>query len=226
MENISIKRCPFCSEEIIAETVKCKHCGGRLNKPTVITSETSSTVHQYSNTQAPWRLVLLSVLTSGIYDFYWFYRNWKHLKIHKKLNIRPVWRTVGLFVPIYGVFLGYWQFKNIRDYAEHAGCPTFSSPGWLIIGYVFLSNISVEMNLYSTELIEPSELLGYTILAIFLGLYAVWILTTVQKTLNAYWETEQPKLKIRTNFSRGELILLFFSGSIWILSHIRPFITE
>ena len=226
VENISIKKCPFCAEEIIAEAIKCKHCGEWLSKPSVMSNDTTSTVHQHSNAQAPWRLVLLSFFTFGMYEYYWFYRNWKHLKNHKKLNIRPGWRTAGLFVPIYCVFLGYWQFKDIREYAKKVGCNSFSDPGWLIIGYIFLSNVSTKISWYGFELTDPSERLAFTILEIIFSLLAVWILVTVQKTLNVYWKNEQPELKIRTNFSRGEQILFFMGGIIWILAIIGMFIPE
>ena len=73
------KKCPFCKEEILADAVKCRHCGEWLNKPLGI-QRAQATVEQYSNAQAPWRLVLLSIITFGIYEIYWFYRNWKHLK--------------------------------------------------------------------------------------------------------------------------------------------------
>lgn len=174
------RKCPFCTEEILVDTVKCKYCGGWLNKP------------QDSNAQAPWRLVILSILTLNIYQIYWFYLNWKYLKKHKGLNISPGWRTVGLFVPIYGIILIYRQFRDIRDFAVEVGCKTYSSPGWLTFGFIILCSFGLPISLL-----------------------AVWPLVEVHRTLNTYWEKEQPELTMRTKFSTGEIVSLVIGGLFW-----------
>jgi hypothetical protein len=101
------KTCPFCAEEILFEAVKCKHCGEWLSRQSIEKQQALRDIGQYSNAQAPWRLVLLSIITFSFYEIYWFYRNWKHLKTHKQLEISPGWRTVGLCVPILGIVLIY-----------------------------------------------------------------------------------------------------------------------
>jgi len=87
---------PECGKEIEESAVYCPFCG------TQIKMIEHPTVSQISFKQPIRNLVLLYVFTFGIYEIYWFYRNWKHMKIHKNLDISPGWRTVGLFVPIYG----------------------------------------------------------------------------------------------------------------------------
>jgi hypothetical protein len=40
------------------------------------------------------KLLVMSVATAGLYELYWFYRNWQHIRDREKPGIWPVWRTV------------------------------------------------------------------------------------------------------------------------------------
>jgi len=190
------------------------------------TQQTRPTTMQYSNAQAPWRLVILSVMTFALYEIYWFYRNWKHLKIHKNLDISPGWRTVGLFIPIVNIVFIYRQFRDIRDYANQIGWEGYSSPGWLTFGYIFLSFISFELLMYESNLSNSIELLGLTILGLLIDITAVLLLVVVQKTLNGFWKKEQPELIMRSKFSRGEIVLLVIGGFLWFGNLIAIFNPE
>lgn len=222
---LATKRCPFCAEEILSDAVKCKHCGEWLDKQPIVAQKIIERVEpHYSNAQAPWQLVLLSIISFGIYEIYWFYRNWKHLKTHKQLEISPLWRTVGLFIPIYSIVLIYRQFRDIRDYAKQAGCETFSSPGWLAFGYSFLNGISFRLSLYEWRLTDPGEILATTVLGLLLDLLRLWILVTVQKTLNRFWQKEQPDFEMRSKFSGKEIALIVVGGILWLLGLIGIFV--
>lgn len=60
------------------------------------------------------KLLLMSVVTLGLYNVYWFYRNWKRLAERKSWEISPFWRAV--FTPIWAFSL----FDEIRDEAAAA----------------------------------------------------------------------------------------------------------
>ncbi len=198
------KKCLFCAEEILADAVKCKYCGEWLNK-----QATQSAGQQFSNAQPVWHFVLLTIVTLRIYEIYWFYRNWKHLKFHKDLDISPGWRTAGLFVPIYGIVLAYRQLRDIRDFSKEAGVDKTYSPGWILFGWLILTTL--------WRLPAPFWLLFFL---------SVWPLAVVQGYLNSYWEKWQPELIERKKFSGGEIALLIIGGIFLILVLIGIFIPE
>jgi len=195
---------------------------GLTPQPTSVSGELLT--HSYA--QSPWRLVLLSILTFTIYEIYWFYRNWKHLKNNKNLDISPGWRTVGLLVPIYGIVLAYRQFSDIRDFASQSGCETYSSPGLLAFGYMLLTGISFRISMYEWNLTDSREALGLTLVSLLVDLLAIGILVVVQRTLNAFWEKEQAELKMRSKFSGREMALIVIGGIIWFLNVVATLLPE
>jgi len=173
----------------------------------------------HSNAQAPWRLVLLSILTFGLYQIYWFYRNWKHLKIHNNLDIRPGWRTLGLFVPVWNILLVWEQFRDIHDFAEQRFCKTYPT-GWLAAGFIVFSGISFWLNFLKWRTTDPTELLGLSVGGLGFDLLGLLLLAVVQRTLNSLWKEVQPELEIRKSFSWKEIALLVIGGTWWALTMI------
>lgn len=189
-----IKKCPYCSEEVKSDAIKCKHCGEWLNKPSK--SQYENRTPQYSNAQPIGRLLPVILLSFGLYIFYWYYKNWKHLKSHKNLDISPGGRTVLLIIPIVGYFMLYEQFRDIKNYAKERGCKTYSS-GLLILVYFLISVFLAWVP--------------------FIGVLFAWPIIVVQETLNDYWKEEQPNLPVRKSFTDGELLVMIIGGIVTFL---------
>ncbi len=166
-------------------------------------------LQRFPNAQPVWHFVLLSLFTLNLYQFYWFYRNWKQLRFHEGWDISPGWRTVGLFVPILNLFLSYSQFKHIRIFAMQAGCETLFSVGWIWVGFVIFNGLSASNG--------PFWLLGFL---------SIWPLAVVQDILNSYWKKKQPELTVRTKFSGGQIALMVVGGIILILTLFGLLIPE
>jgi hypothetical protein len=77
------------------------------------------------------KLTVMSICTFGIYELYWFYKNWNLIKQRERADIMPFWRAV------FAYFFCYQCFCQIRGHAESprlyrsapAGPPAV---GWII----------------------------------------------------------------------------------------------
>jgi hypothetical protein len=78
------------------------------------------------------KLVLMSVCTFGIYELYWFYRNWALIKARTGQDLMPFWRA--FFAPIWA----YSCFKHIATEAVEKQTPAPPPPGLLALAYFIL----------------------------------------------------------------------------------------
>ena len=79
------------------------------------------------------KLIVMSLCTYGIYEIYWFYKNWKLIKERHGRKIRPFWRA------FFSVLFCHSLFKSMRDSGETHGFGSDINPGWLAVGYLGLS---------------------------------------------------------------------------------------
>jgi Domain of unknown function (DUF4234) len=82
------------------------------------------------------KLVVLSIFTLGIYEFYWFYKNWGLIRKRGNSDISPFWRT------FFGYFFCYALFAQVRDQQNKlAGSkPLPAGPlaaGWIILNLLW-----------------------------------------------------------------------------------------
>jgi hypothetical protein len=128
--------CPKCGFEQ-QKNEECGKCGIIISKysdmgesrPRAIPQRTAPLYFPVSQT----KLILMSIFTLGLYEIYWFYKNWNHVKIRTRQKIRPFWRA------IFSVFYCYSLFKNIQESADSHGSRQGINPGWLALGYILLS---------------------------------------------------------------------------------------
>jgi len=77
------------------------------------------------------KFTLMSIFTFGIYELYWFYRNWTLIRQREGTDISPFWRA------FFAVFFCYPLFSRIRAYATsldlHQSVPAGPlAAGWII----------------------------------------------------------------------------------------------
>ncbi len=196
--------CTNCGTEIKENAKFCTKCGKGLYKPTNPTPDL-----EYNYARPFIRVILLFILTFNLYFFYWYYRNWKDLKKHMDMDISPILRTIGLIVPLANIYLLYMQFRDIKEFAVESGVEAYS-PGIITVGVILISSVTSRL---------PDILL-------ILGSLVLIPLLVVQRTLNNFWETEQPGIPMRNKFSGAEIVVMIIGVLFWILVIIAMFIPE
>lgn len=196
--------CSSCGSKIDEGSKFCQKCGAKLAGQ----SSESKNEKPLSDIEyfaiSPKRLALFSVLTLGIYEIYWFYKNWQAIKKAEGQKISPFWRA------IFAVFFCHSLFKKVLESAKNHAYRGSYSPGWLATAYIFL--LVIGNGLSRVESYGVSFNLLWLIIAI-----ATFIpLMSVQKAINF----NNGKIKgddvLKPGFSGGE-VLLIVVGVIWFL---------
>jgi hypothetical protein len=78
------------------------------------------------------RIVLLSIITFGLYELYWFYKNWQAVRVQTQIDISPFWRAFFSF------FFCNQLFKRVLQSASSLGYNREYSPGLLTVSYIVI----------------------------------------------------------------------------------------
>ena len=98
-------RCKNCLKELSANTEACGNCGALVHPSPVV----------YFGVPMAY-LTALCLLTLGIYQIYWFYKNWAAVKKAKGIRgIYPFWRA------LFSALFCWSLFKRIRNEAGTYG---------------------------------------------------------------------------------------------------------
>ena len=150
------------------------------------------------------RLVVMSLVTFGLYEVYWIYRNWRFLKERDNLRIQPFWRAV------FGIFFIKSLLTAIKnDTAANNILPATFSPGALATGwiiFVVLGNLSQR---------SPEPVVNIFGLIITAPSFA--FLLPAQNYINRVNES----LPIRPGYYRwsvGHIVLLVIGIVVWLLT--------
>jgi hypothetical protein len=147
----------------------------------------------YSGAIPLWKFALLSIVTAGIYELVWFYRQWKFLKTETGADISPFWRA------FFGAFFSGSLAGRLRDHLRSKSIPCAFSPTVIGISYFVLTIL--------VQLPDPYWLVSYLTFVPLLPLVSA---------MNRYWSQEAPDLPSEP-FAWWQIVLivlgiaLFFS---------------
>ena len=155
---------------------------------------------------APRKFLLLSILTLGFYDVYWFYKNWRIVKLRDNLDIWPPMR--GLFY----IFFTHSLFERV-DTELRAGDNYedwhSSSVATVVVLLAISSAILDRMTRYSVG--EPFT----DILSVLLIPVGAWVLLRAQKAINL--ACEDPQGSSNSSLTVGNWIWMILGGLMWLL---------
>ena len=79
------------------------------------------------------RVIGLSILSFGLYGYYWFYVTRKQVNGEIGSTDDAGLYTAGLLVPILNVIITYWLWRDIALLRQRAGLPDFNVVLWLVL---------------------------------------------------------------------------------------------
>ncbi len=142
------------------------------------------------------KVAVLSLCTVGLYQFYWFYRNWRLERAHTGERLWPIARAV--FAPLFA----YSLFQRIRREADADAPEPAWSAGLLGVGYFLL-------NFMSWRVPDPWW--------IALSLATALPLMLVQQSVNQLNALAAPGAPSNRRFSRTDVVLIVLGGLLWLL---------
>jgi len=172
------------------------------NKQTVDSPMEQQKQDQFSKIVPTGKFIFLSVITFGIYEFVWFYRNWDLLKEKKGLKISPFWRA--FFAPFFTISIA----EYLQEYLKEKKIPCDYSP--VIIG------ISYFIILIFWRLPDPYSLIS---------LFTFIPMLPLVNAMNAYWQKEEKNLPLK-KFNWWQIILIILVIILLILAIIGTFMPE
>ena len=116
--------CPECGRNVSDAAVVCIGCGHPIvdgtpaptpaPAPAPVQGIGDFPAHSVSTT----KLVALSLVTFGLYEILWFYRNWKLMRDRQGEAVSPFWRAVFSPLTAYSLFE---RIKGIEGPGREAG---------------------------------------------------------------------------------------------------------
>ncbi|HVT35986.1 MAG TPA: hypothetical protein VHE37_10390 [Nevskiaceae bacterium] len=148
------------------------------------------------------KLAVMSVVTLGLYEVWWFSWNWRLIKQRERSDIMPVGRA------IFALFFVYDLFKRICASAEEHGAAR-TSAGALASGWIVLS--------LTWRLPDP-----YWIISMF----AFVCLLPMQKLVNQINQRVAPAHEPNDRFSGWNIFGIVVGGIMMLLAIVGAFLPD
>lgn len=185
--------CPRCG------TFMCQGCAPGLCPACVTRAGVNAPFFSVSIT----KLIVMSVVTLGLYELYWFYQQWKHERQRTNQNLSPFWRAF-----FSGIF-SFSLFQRVSNLAIANEVSVSFNPN--VLGALVLAfNISWRLP-------------GVLWLISWLGFLP---LLPVQSVLNELNEKVAPTADKNARFTAANIVTIVIGGIFVVFSLIGSFMPE
>ncbi|MEG3936411.1 MULTISPECIES: hypothetical protein [unclassified Microcoleus] len=141
------------------------------------------------------KLFVMSLVTLGLYQIFWFYKNWQLFKAATGDDISPFWRAV-----FNGIFC-YSLITKIRNRAKLRGIDANFSPFLLTLAWFGLA--------LCARLPDPYWLVSFL---------SVIVLLPVQEIVNELNSLAAPNHNPNDRFSVWNIVTIAVGGSLFVLA--------
>lgn len=175
--------CPSCGAALRPDSGSGGSASGQSSLPGAGTQTAQADV-----IITPMRILIMSILTYGLYLFYWFYLTWKHYRNHTNQEAYPVWHALTLLVPIYGFFRTHAHVRTYKDLMATASVPTTLNALLAVVLVIISSALdwasfwAISSGEVTRELYSFITIINLISIGIVMGL-----ILQVQNNLNMYW---------------------------------------
>ena len=169
--------------------------------PAVVTAGTDSLAPPMYFPVSPVKLVVMSTCTLGIYELYWYYKNWCAIKERDEPEIMPFWRA--FFAPLFC----YSLFRKIQATAESQQIQGSIEPGPLALGWFVFTVLA--------KLPDPYWLASFL---------AVAFLLPVQATVNEVNRVASPRHDPNRTYTGWNVVAIAFGGLLLVLILVGTFL--
>ena len=149
------------------------------------------------------KLAVMSLCTFGLYELYWFYKQWDTLRRRERENLSPFWRT--FFAPLWAFSL----FPRIRQLTAKYGVPATWSGGGLALAFLIFGAASrLPARLWMVSLLSFLPLL---------------VLQRAVNTLNA---TVAPGAERNNRYSGANVVVIVIGAILLALAIAGTFLPD
>jgi hypothetical protein len=148
------------------------------------------------------KLAVLSISTLGLYEFYWFYKNWQLVNQREGGSLSPFWRAC--FAPLFS----YSLFRRIAESAVAQQCAS-TNPGLLAIAWFIIFIL--------WRLPDPYWLLST---------FTFVPLLTVQSTIAQLNQKLAPGSDPNHRFTPAAIAVSVVGGAVFLLAAVGSFLPE